>query len=436
LSAFISLSAGADEGRGSKCGAGAFPLSKTIEAIAKEVLMKAEHFAKADRTWFVTGASSGFGRAVALAALRSGGRVAAAGLEQEAIEELVRPYKDRALVLPLDVADAKAARNALERCVAQFGRVDVVYNNAGYGHVGAVEELADHELRRQLDVNLLGVINVTRAALPHMRRQRAGHFLQQSSLNGVEGLVGAAYYCASKFGIEGFSEALSDEVAHLGIKVTIVEPGPFRTRFLDDRSVKWSRPMPEYAESVGKARDTLRALNGTQPGDPDRAAQVLLSIVELERPPRRLLLGTMALEHARKSIADRQKQLDDWAEISASTDFPRTAAEIVRSAYAAFNERRTDAAVALMDAEVDWPNAPDGGFVHGREEVRRHWAEQFEKVDPRIEIDDISETSAGRVEAQVRQTIRGPDGHELPEEHAIHLFTIADDRIKRMELRH
>lgn len=397
--------------------------------------MKAEHRSQSDKVWFVTGASSGFGRAVALAVLRSGGRVAAAGLEPQAIEELARPYKDRAMAVALDVADAEAARSAVERCVAQFGRVDVVYNNAGYGHVGAVEEPTDDELRRQLDVNLFGVINVTRAVLPHMRKRRAGHLLQQSSLNGVEGLVGAAYYCASKFGVEGFSETLAAEVAHLGIKVTIVEPGPFRTRFLDDRSIQWSRPMPEYAESVGEARDTLRAMNGTQAGDPDRAAQVLLSIVELERPPLRLLLGKMALAHARQSIADRQQQLEDWAEISASTDFPRTGEEIVRSAYAAFNERRPDAGVALMDAEVDWPNAPAGGFVHGREEVRRHWAEQFDKVDPRIQVDDISKASDGRVEAQVRQTIRGPDGRELPEEHAIHLFTIVDDRIKRMEIR-
>jgi NAD(P)-dependent dehydrogenase (short-subunit alcohol dehydrogenase family) len=396
--------------------------------------MKTEHAGAAGKVWFVTGASTGFGRAVTLAVLRSGGRVAAAGLEPEVIEELVRPYEARALALALDVADANAARKALERCVARFGRVDVVYNNAGYGHVGAAEELSDEELRRQIDVNLFGVINVTRAALPHMRKQRSGYLLQQSSLNGVEGLVGAAYYCASKFGIEGFSETLSDEVAHLGIRVTIIEPGPFRTRFLDDRSVKWSRPTPDYAESVGKARETLRAMNGTQPGDPERAAQVLLSIVETDRPPRRLLLGAMALDHTRKAIAERQKQLEDWAELSASTDFP-PGEDIVRRAYAAFNERQTDAGVALMDAEVDWPNVPEGGFIHGRDGVRRHWAEQFQTVDPHIEVNEINEAGNGQIEAHVRQRIRGPDGHDLPYEQAIHLFTIANDHITRMEIR-
>jgi NAD(P)-dependent dehydrogenase (short-subunit alcohol dehydrogenase family) len=414
--------------------------------------MQAEHASKSGKIWFVTGASSGFGRAMTLAVLESGGRVAAAGLEPEAIEEIVRPYGERALPLALDVADGAAAREAVDRCVARFGRLDVVYNNAGYGHVGAVEELTDEELRRQIDVNLFGVINVTRAALPHMRKQRSGHLLQQSSLNGVEGLVGAAYYCASKFGIEGFSETLAAEVAHLGIKVTIVEPGPFRTRFLDDRSVKWSRPMPEYAESVGKARDTLRQMNGKQSGDPQRAAQALLSVVESTEPPLRLALGQMALEHIRSSLGTELKELDDWAEISACADFrpPDTGKaagtrkrsklrsdspeEIVRRAYAAFNEREIDTAIALMDADVDWPNVPEGGFVHGREEVRRHWNEQFTQADPRVEIDDVSEKGDGRVEARVRQRIRGPDGQELPEERATHVFTIAGDRIRRMEV--
>ena len=147
----------------------------------------------------------------------------------------------------------------VRRAAEHFGHIDVVFNNAGYGHVGSVEELSDAELRRQLDVNLLGNINVTRAVLPYLRRQGSGHLVQMSSLNGVEGLVGASYYAASKFGIEGFSESLADEVAPFGIKVTIVEPGPFRTRFLSSASAKWAKPMPEYEETVGKARHAPRA---------------------------------------------------------------------------------------------------------------------------------------------------------------------------------
>jgi NAD(P)-dependent dehydrogenase (short-subunit alcohol dehydrogenase family) len=285
--------------------------------------MKTDRKPATGKIWFITGASSGFGRAMTLAVLESGGRVAAAGLEPDAIKSLVHGFDDRALALGLDVANAAAARDAVERCVAHFGRLDVVYNNAGYGHIGAAEELTDAELRRQIDVNLLGVINVTRAALPYMRQQRSGHLLQQSSLNGVEGLVGAAYYCASKFGIEGFSESLADEVAHLGIKVTIIEPGPFRTRFLDERSVKWSPPISDYAESVGKSREILRKLNGQQPGDPARAARVLLDIVAMDRPPRRLTLGQMAIEHARSVLAGKLQELDAWTELSVSADFPQ-----------------------------------------------------------------------------------------------------------------
>ncbi len=398
--------------------------------------MKSERDSTDGKIWFITGASSGFGRATTLAVLEGGGRVAAAGLEPDAIEDLVHPFGDRALALGLDVANAEAVRDAVERCLAHFGRLDVVYNNAGYGHIGAVEELTDAELRRQIDVDLFGVINVTRAVLPYMRRQRSGHLLQQSSLNGVEGLVGAAYYCASKFGIEGFSETLADEVAHLGIKVTIVEPGPFRTRFLEERSVKSSPPMSDYAESVGKSREILRKLNGQQPGDPARAAQALLKIVASDRPPRRLALGQMAIQHIGSVLAGKLKELDAWSELSASADFPQLdSAEIVRRAYTAFNDRKVDTGVALLDAEVDWPNVPDGGFVHGREEVRRHWTEQFDKADPHVEIDEIRKQSDGRVEARVRQNARGPDGQKLPEERATHVFTMAGDRIKRLEVR-
>ena len=169
-----------------------------------------------DRVWFVTGASSGLGRAISQAVLDRGHRLVAATRTPGTVQELVHQHPDRALAIALDVTDASASRAALSEAVARFGRLDVVVNNAGYGHVGAVEELSDAELREQLDVNLFGVINVTRAALPHLRRQRSGHFVQMSSLNGVEGLAGGGYYAASKFAIEGLSESLADEVAPSG----------------------------------------------------------------------------------------------------------------------------------------------------------------------------------------------------------------------------
>lgn len=290
--------------------------------------------------------------------------------------------------------------------------------NAGYGHVGAAEELSDAELRRQLDVNLFGVINVTRAVLPHMRRRRSGQLVQMSSLNGVEGLAGGAYYAASKFGIEGFSESLAGEVAHLGIKVTIVEPGPFRTRFLDDRSAKWSEPMSDYVDS----------------GDPERAAAAIVQAVTAARPPQRLALGPMALEHARSVLDARRQELDAWAGLGAATDFPPAEA-LVHQAYSAFNARDVEAGVALMHAEVDWPDVPAGGFVHGRDQVRKHWREQFGQVDPHIDVARVRQTGDGRVEAEVRQVVRRLDGSGLSDDRQLHVFTIANDRIRRMEVK-
>ncbi|HVJ25508.1 MAG TPA: oxidoreductase [Burkholderiales bacterium] len=389
------------------------------------------------RVWFVTGASSGFGRAVTIAALQNGDRVVGTARNPAAIRSLIEPHGDRALALQLDVTDAQAARKAVEQAAARFGRLDVVFNNAGYGHVGAVEELSDDELRRQLDVNLMGVINVTRAALPLMRKQRSGHLVQMASLNGVEPLPGGAYYTASKFGIKGFSEALAAEVAPLGIRVTIVEPGPFRTRFLSDRSAKWAKPMPDYADSVGKTRELLRKMDGSQPGDPERAAQAIVQAVQAKKPPLRLPLGRMAFEQIRKTLRAQIDELERWAGLGAATDFPQKgeqSEDLVRQAYSAFNAKDVESGVALMDPEVDWPNVAEGGFVHGRDGVRRHWREQFRQVDPRIEVAGIAEKGDGRVEAHVRQIVRGLDGSKLADDQAVHIFTIAGERIKRMEV--
>ena len=273
------------------------------------------------RIWFVTGSSSGFGRAVGQAVLDQGDQLVATARHVDDIRDLVSRAGQRALALPLDVTNATAARQAVNEAVARFGRVDVVFNNAGYGHVGAIEELTEEELRQQVEVDFFGVVNVTRAALPHMRRQRSGHFVQMSSLNGVEPLPGGAFYTAAKFAVEGFSESLAGEVAHLGIKVTIVEPAPFRTRFLSGKSARWSRPMNDYDASVGQVRRTLRQMDGKQPGDPARAARAIIQAVEAEKPPLRLPLGQMALDHIRAALDAEARELETWAHLSATTDF-------------------------------------------------------------------------------------------------------------------
>jgi NAD(P)-dependent dehydrogenase (short-subunit alcohol dehydrogenase family) len=272
-----------------------------------------------ERVWLVTGASRGFGRALSEAVLARGERLVATARGEDFVESFGVEHPE-ALAVTLDVTDPAQARAAVEQALERFGRLDVVVNNAGYGHFGAVEELTDDELRQQLEVNLFGVVNVTRAALPAFRRQRSGHLVQMSSLNGIEGLVGGAYYCASKFALEGLSESLADEVAHLGIKVTIVEPGPHRTNFASPESARVADPIQDYAESVGQAREMFAELDGAQPGDPDRAARAILEAVDADDPPLRLPLGRMALDNIRAKLDGQLAELERWELLSASTD--------------------------------------------------------------------------------------------------------------------
>jgi NAD(P)-dependent dehydrogenase (short-subunit alcohol dehydrogenase family) len=269
-----------------------------------------------ERTWLVTGASRGFGRALSEVLLSRGERLVATARDPAAFE---REHPD-AFAVELDVTDPEQARAAVEQAVDRFGRLDVVVNNAGYGHFGAIEELTDDELRRQFEVNLFGVLNVTRAALPVMRRQRSGHLVQMSSLNGIEAMVGGGYYCASKFAVEGLSESLAAEVAHLGIKVTIVEPGPHRTEFAGAQSARVADPIDDYAESVGQAREAFADLDGNQPGDPQRAALAIVEAVEAEEPPLRLPLGQLALDNIRSKLGGQLSELERWERLSASTD--------------------------------------------------------------------------------------------------------------------
>jgi NAD(P)-dependent dehydrogenase (short-subunit alcohol dehydrogenase family) len=276
----------------------------------------------AGRVWFITGASSGFGQAIGHAALDVGDRVVATARDIGRLERLVERDPESVLALSLDVTDAADARSVVAKGRDHFGRLDVVVNNAGYGHIGAVEELSDAEWRQQLEVNLFGVVHVTRAALPWLRQQRSGHLVQMSSLNGIEALPGGAYYVASKFAVEGFSESLAGEVAHLGIKITIVEPGPHRTSFASDRSARWAEPIADYDESVGQTRAAIGQLDGNQPGDPERAARAIVRVVDADEPPLRLPLGQVALDNIRAKLQGQLSELDRWSELSASSDFP------------------------------------------------------------------------------------------------------------------
>ena len=272
--------------------------------------------------WFITGASSGLGRALAETTLDRGHRVVATARNPDALADLMDRAPERAIALPLDVTSPDEARAAVQGAVDQFGRIDVVVNNAGFGLFGALEELSDEDLRREFDTIVFGALNVTRAALPHLRSQRSGHVVQISSLEGVAPAVaGETAYAGSKFAVEGIAEGLAKEVEHLGIRVTIVEPGPIRTEFGSGATAK-PPEAKDYAESVGKALEWFADLDGEQPNDPARVAAAIVKAVESSDPPLRLTLGEEAVEAVREKLEGQRKDLDAWQELSTATGYP------------------------------------------------------------------------------------------------------------------
>jgi NAD(P)-dependent dehydrogenase (short-subunit alcohol dehydrogenase family) len=277
--------------------------------------------ANTSRVWFITGSSSGFGRAIAEAALEHGDRVVATARTPERISDLMERYRDRARTVALDVTDPAQARAAVDAAREAFGRIDVVVNNAGYGLFGALEELSEDDLRRQFETNVFGVINVTRAALPVLRSQGSGHIVQMSSLSGAASIFpGEAAYAATKFAVEGVSEALAGEIEHLGIRVTIVEPGPFRTDFARGAKAQ-GVTIGDYEESVGKTLEAFEQLAGNQPGDPQLAAEAIIRVVEAGDPPLRLALGDDAIAAIRGKLDQQLGELDAWERVGTSTAY-------------------------------------------------------------------------------------------------------------------
>ncbi|WP_275466988.1 oxidoreductase [Streptomyces noursei] len=269
------------------------------------------------RTWLVTGASSGFGRAIVEAAVAAGDFVVAAARRTAALDELVAAHPGRVVAQRLDVTDVAAAESAVGELVERYGRIDVLVNNAGRGVVGAVEETTDRELREVMDLHLFGPAALTRAVLPHMRRRRSGAIVQMSSMGGRFAFAGVGAYCA----LEGLSEALAAEVAPLGIKVLIVEPGAFRTGFAAAGTLRRSAALPAYEETVGPVRASLAASDGTQPGDPAKAAAALLTALDAEHTPLRLPLGNDAADALSAHWDGSRAEFAAWEELCRSTDF-------------------------------------------------------------------------------------------------------------------
>jgi NAD(P)-dependent dehydrogenase (short-subunit alcohol dehydrogenase family) len=270
------------------------------------------------RVWLITGSSSGFGRQLADAALRAGDRVAATARRTETLDDLVASAPDRVLAVPLDVTDADQIDAAVAATRSHFGRIDVLVNNAGHGSVGAVEELDDAELRALMDTMFFGAVAVTRSVLPVMRAQGGGAIVQMSSMGGQVTMPGFGAYCAAKFALEAISESLAAEVAPFGIRVLIVEPGAFRTSF-GGAGMQRSRDSGVYAETVGPTRAAVDAMDGSQPGDPAKAAAAILLALGSEAPPLRLALGGDAVEAIGAALGRRWADLDAWAAVSRDT---------------------------------------------------------------------------------------------------------------------
>ena len=273
------------------------------------------------RTWFITGASRGFGALIAEQALRAGDAVIATARKPQDITSRMGDHPNL-LAVRLDVTSEEEAHQAVAEGIKRFGQIDVVVNNAGFGVLGAVEETSAKETERLFATNVFGVLNVTRAVLPHLRRQRSGHIINISSVGGYQSFIGWGVYCSTKFAVEGISEALHQELAPLGIRVTVVEPGFFRTDFLDEQSlIKTALELSDYDETVGKMRQFAEGANHAQPGDPLKFAEAMLTLVNAPNPPQRLAMGsdTVAIVGEKNRLVEAE--LLEWKELSISSDF-------------------------------------------------------------------------------------------------------------------
>jgi NAD(P)-dependent dehydrogenase (short-subunit alcohol dehydrogenase family) len=272
------------------------------------------------KVWLITGSSRGLGHALAEAVLARGDSLVATARNPAQLTDLTERHGDRVRTVALDVTDEAAAERAVRAAIDSFGRLDVLVNNAGYGNVNAIEDTSVAEFREQIETNLFGTIIMTKAAIPWMREQRSGHLIQFSSVGGRVGALGRAPYSAAKWGVEGFSESLAKEVGPLGIKVTIVEPGGFRTDFAGTSSMI-RQGRPEYDATVGATARFQHDYNGQQPGDPAKAAAAVCHIAGLDEPPLRLLLGSDAVRLVEQTDRARMEADRKWRDLSVSTDF-------------------------------------------------------------------------------------------------------------------
>ncbi|MFP3795646.1 oxidoreductase [Paraburkholderia sp. SIMBA_027] len=279
-------------------------------------------FPNATPVWFITGCSIGFGREFARAVLARGWRCIATARNKAALDDLAPEAGERLLCVSLDVTDPVQIAAAVAQARERFGAIDVLVNNAGYGYQSSIEEGEETQIRAQFDANVFGLFALTRAVLPVMREQKRGHVINITSVAGLAGFPGSGYYAASKHAVEGFSDALLAEAGPLGIKVTCVEPGPFRTEWAGRSLVQTPNRIADYAETAGARMQRTAEGSGHQPGDPARAAQAIIRIAEVESPPRHFVLGAFGVDAVAARLRAALADIETWREAGLATDFP------------------------------------------------------------------------------------------------------------------
>ena len=274
------------------------------------------------KVWFITGCSTGFGRELAKQVLELGHKAVVASRKTDDVADIVTDYPDTSIAVKLDVTNSDEIKSSVEEAIKKFGQIDVLVNNAGIGYFGAIEESEDNEVRRMFEINFWGLANMTKAVLPLMRKQRSGNIVNIASIGGLVGFPAVGYYNATKFAVDGFSDALSKETAPLGIKVTVVCPSGFRTDWAGRSANNSKIVIDDYKTTAETNKNNIRGYSGKQPGDPVRAAKAIIDAVESENPPLHLLLGAAALKGARNKLEVLKKDFDTWEDTTTGADFP------------------------------------------------------------------------------------------------------------------
>ncbi len=273
------------------------------------------------KVWLITGCSTGFGRELAKVAVAQGDVVAGTLRKPEQAAEFEALAPGKMLAVQMDVTNPEQIKTGVAQVLSAFGRIDVLVNNAGYGSMGPIEEVSGEELRRQFDVNVFGAVDLTREVLPHMRQQKSGHIINVTSIAGIRANPGLGIYNGSKFALEGIGEALAQEVKHLGIHVTNVEPGPFRTDWAGRSATYKELSIADYEASAGRTLSYLRKVNGNQKGDPIKAAKAMYALTELKNPPIHLPLGAVSYQRARQKLEELKEEIDQYEYLGKPTDY-------------------------------------------------------------------------------------------------------------------